>query len=322
MSDTSQCRLALHGGAGVIRLDTMSAAERDERVAGLRRALARGWQVLRSGGSAQAAVVESVVILEDNPAFNAGRGSVLSSAGEVEMEAALMLETQEFAALSGLRRLRHPILGVQRQLQRGQCYRNGWLVEEELIELGEAYEEPAWFLTPQRQRQLERAQAAQVQELDHGGSFGTVGAVARDAGGRLAAATSTGGMCNKPPGRIGDSPLPGAGTWASASLALSATGSGEAFLRTAFAKSVEGFLVLSDKSLDEACRLGLQKVRELGGSGGCVAIDRQGNTSLPFISSGMYRAWIGEQNSYHIGIGLQIEESADAQRLMADESLS
>ena len=308
--------LALHGGAGVIQLDSMSAADRARRVAGLREALSCGWRCLQKGDTALEAVLQTVAVLEDDPAFNAGRGSVLTSAGDVEMEAAVMNGSDaRFAALSGLRRLRNPVLALRRQLERQQVYRCGREVEQELVSLGEPAEEADWFRTPERVQQLELARMRQQQILDHSGAFGTVGAVARDCMGELAAATSTGGMTNKAPGRIGDTPLIGAGTWASVRIAVSATGTGEAFMRAVFAHTVEEAVRLAEYSLEQACDTALERVRELGGSGGCVAVSEKGELCLPFNSSGMYRAWVDSAGDFHIGIGCG-EEQAGSARLL------
>jgi beta-aspartyl-peptidase (threonine type) len=208
--------------------------------------------------------------------------------------------TRRAGALCGTRRLRHPVSAARRLLEEGRVLALAAGVEDRLGAAGEERMDPAWFITAERAAQLETARAAGRTLLDHAGEAaraagddaGTVGAVARDAAGALAAATSTGGMTNKPAGRVGDSPVIGAGTWAdSRSVAVSATGVGEAFLRTAFAHEVDARVRLAGQSLAEAVSAALEQVRGVGGEGGCVALDAAGAV-LAFNSQGMYRAWV------------------------------
>jgi L-asparaginase / beta-aspartyl-peptidase len=292
--------LAIHGGAGALRRDIQGDPVLLEgRCAGLRRALAAGWRILSAGGPALDAVQAAVEELEDDPHFNAGRGASLDELGRVRLDASIMCGRERRAgALCAAERLRHPVAGARRLLEEGLVLAEGREVEERLCRAGLEGMPPGWFVTPARRAQLEAALAAGETRLDHSGESaaagrtGTVGAAARDAAGHLAAATSTGGMTAKRAGRIGDSPVIGAGTWADdRSLALSATGMGEAFLRTAFAKEVADRLLLAGQSLGEACAAALAEVSALGGEGGCAAVDRFGRVALPFSSAGMYRGW-------------------------------
>ncbi|MFA7331341.1 MAG: isoaspartyl peptidase/L-asparaginase [Candidatus Delongbacteria bacterium] len=293
--------LVVHGGAGPLRADLSRPESLTGRQDGLRQALAAGWRVLAAGGSALDAVQAAVEALEDHPLYNAGRGSVLSSQGVVEMDAALMDGRDLRAgALCGARRLRNPIRAARRLLEEGRVFSEARAVEDWLAARGLVLQDPDWFRTEERAAQLAAAQAGGHVLLDHAGAAapardddaGTVGAAARDAAGDLAAATSTGGMTNKPAGRIGDSPVIGAGTYAdNRSLAVSATGVGEAFIRTVFAHELEARVRLGGQSLEEAVSAALERVAEVGGEGGCVSVGRDG-AALAFNSQGMYRAWV------------------------------
>ena len=315
--------LVVHGGAGPLRADLSRPDSLAGRKDGLRQALAAGWRVLAAGGPALDAVQAAVEALEDHPLFNAGRGSVLSALGVVEMDASLMCgRTLRAGALCGSRRLRNPIRAARRMLEAGRVFSDAQPVEAWLGAQGEVLKAPAWFLTRERVEQLEAARGTGRALLDHAGEVaaanpaaghskdddagtvgagaarpvdddaGTVGAAARDAAGDLAAATSTGGMTNKLPGRIGDSPVIGAGTYAdNRSAALSATGVGEAFIRTVFAHEVEARVRLAGQSLEVACAAALERVAAVGGEGGCVAVGLAGAV-LAFNSQGMYRGWV------------------------------
>lgn len=295
-----QALLVLHGGAGPIRAELVDPLALAERRAGLRQALAAGWRVLASGGPALDAVQEAVQALEEHPRYNAGRGSVLDALGCVEMDASLMCGRERRAgALCGARRLRNPIAGARRLLEEGRVFVQAQAVESWLEGQGLELKEPGWFITEERVRQLEAARRGGRAVLDHAGGDiaggddgGTVGAAARDHLGHLAAGTSTGGMTNKAPGRIGDSPVIGAGTWADdGSVALSATGVGEAFIRSAFAHEVEARVRLAGQCLEDAVAASLERVVACQGEGGCVALDAQGGL-LAWNTQGMYRGWV------------------------------
>ncbi len=299
-------RLALHGGAGVIRLDTLSPEEVNARLEGMRSALKAGWRALKQGAPALEGVARAVCALEDHPAFNAGRGSVLCSDGGVELSASVMEGRERRAgAVFGLRRIRNPVLAARRLLEERQAFRSGAAVEQWLAGRGLETADPEWFVTRARREQMLRALRRGLAVLDHAGEQGTVGAVARDAEGNLAAATSTGGMTGQEPGRVGDCPLVGAGCYAdSRSAAISATGSGEAFIRSVFCHELECAVRLAGMSLESACEAALKQVALLGGEGGCVAVDRLGNLLLPFNSAGMYRGWVDPRTGlYHLAVG-------------------
>jgi isoaspartyl peptidase/L-asparaginase-like protein (Ntn-hydrolase superfamily) len=281
----------VHGGAGGLA----SARERaiaEALRAGLADALAAGAALLARGGAAQDAVVAAVAVLEDCPHFNAGTGSVLNAAGEVEMDAALMEGARRRAgAVAGVRRLAHPIEAARAVLHDG---RHVLLFGAEAERLGRAAGvaeiAPEALIVPAR-----RAQHVRGKGGEGAGTRGTVGAVALDASGHLAAATSTGGLSGKLAGRISDSAQIGAGTWADdATCAVSATGNGELFIRTAFARNVDALLRHARLPLEDACRRALDEVAALGGHGGCIAIDREGRMAMPFDTPAMPRGYLLE----------------------------
>ena len=282
--------IAVHGGAGRRAAD--HEARWPPRASALEESLRAGMAVLRGGRAALDAVVAAVSVLEDHEGFNAGRGSALTSAGAVEMDAAVAdggdCRSGAVAVISGVR---HPVAAARAVMDDGRhALLAGSAAADFARAAGLAFEPPEWFAT----------RSAADAEDEPGGS--TVGAVARDRSGHLAAATSTGGRTGQAPGRIGDSPVIGAGTWADdRTCALSATGYGEAFLRTAFAHEVDAQVRLAGCDLDEACRRALARVEACGGTGGCVAIDRQGRLSMPFTTAVMYRGWAGSSGKVLVG---------------------
>lgn len=310
--------LALHGGAGTIAR-AGEAAEAPYHQ-GLRAALAAGEAVLAQGGSALQAVVATVVALEDCPLFNAGHGAVFTSAETHELDAGLMDgPTRAAGALAGVRTLRNPILGALELLRDGRCVlMQGAEAEAWCAARGVAVVDPAYFSTAARRAQLHAARArdAEAMLLDHNAAaqlapavnpalkMGTVGAVARDRHGHLAAATSTGGMTNKRPGRVGDTPLVGAGVWAAdGHCAVSTTGTGEHFIRGCVAHDVHARMAYSAQALAAAAQAAVHDtLAPLGGSGGLVAVDAEGRIAMPYNSAGMYRAWVREGETAHSAV--------------------
>lgn len=298
--------LAVHGGAGAMARAQLDAAAERELRDGLGQALKQGRALLSAGADALDAVVAAVAVLEDLPAFNAGRGSVLASDGSLQMSAGVMRGRDRAAgAVAGLCDVRNPVRAARAVLDAGgpvlMIGTHASVLARAAGVAAAAHEE---LVTPHRSAELERAQASRVVALDSDApSAGTVGAVARDAAGHLAAATSTGGLTNQLPGRVGDSPIPGAGTWADdATAAISATGVGEIFLRTAFAKEIDVLLRHAGLSLADACALALAEVSALGGRGGCIAISARGEIALPFTTAGMCRGWIGADGVAHVAL--------------------
>jgi L-asparaginase / beta-aspartyl-peptidase len=292
--------LAIHGGAGTMRRAELSLPREALYRAGLEAALEAGHAVLRQGGAALDAVTAAVCVLEDDALFNAGRGSVFNEQGVIEMEAAVMDGLLRRAgSVTGLRRVRHPVLAARRVMECTSHVTLGFEAAEAFArDQGLALEPEAWFHTEARwqalQTELERrrlggSDAGQSEAQKHG----TVGAVALDAAGALAAATSTGGRTAKMAGRIGDTPVIGAGTWADLRVAVSGTGLGEAFVRTAAAHDIAARMAYAAVSLEEACdAVVMRELLHWGGTGGVVAVDAQGRVAMPFNCEGMYRAAI------------------------------
>jgi isoaspartyl peptidase/L-asparaginase-like protein (Ntn-hydrolase superfamily) len=275
--------LAIHAGAGPAPVDDPDggAARWPRQAAGLTAALRAGLAVLAAGGPALDAVVAAVMVLEDDEEYNAGRGSALTAAGTVEMDAAVADgQGRRMGGVACLTTVRHPIQAARAVMEDARhVLLSGPGAEAFARDLGLAVEPPDWFVTDRRRRALER-------------SHGTVGAVARDRDGHLAAATSTGGRTGQLPGRIGDSPVPGAGTWADdATCAVSATGIGEAFLRAGFAHEVDARLRLAGLDLATACQEALAAVDAADGDGGCIAVAGDGPPVLPFTTALMHRGW-------------------------------
>ncbi len=294
--------LALHGGAGLIARNSLSDDEIARATAGMDAALDAGIAVLTRGGSALDAVTETIVALEEWPHFNAGRGSVLAAHGQAELDAAVMSGDRRAGAVAACRTTRNPVRLARAVLDDGlHVFLAGPGADAWARDQGLEQVEPAFFVTPHRVAQLERVRRTGDVVLDHDtvdqdtpsedGAVGTVGAVALDLQGTLAAGNSTGGMANKRAGRVGDTPVIGAGTWAwNRTCAVAATGHGEPFIRVAASHRVSDLVELSGLSLAAAATQVLEEVRELGGSGGLIAIDPSGTVVMPFNSGGMYRA--------------------------------
>ena len=303
---------ALHGGAGVIDPATFPAARRAAAAAALRGIAQRAVDALRAGQAALDVVEQAVVELEDCEHFNAGRGAVLNRDGEVELDAAIMDGRDRSAgAVCAVRCVRNPVRAARAVMEAGEhVLLAGSGADRMAVQRGLPVAGPDWFVLDDRRAQLEAARAEGRVSLDHDERWsaaqhvsGTVGAVALDAHGHLAAATSTGGMTNKAPGRVGDSPLIGAGTFADDdSCALSATGHGEFYIRRVLGHDVHARMLYLDQPLHVAAEESLAEVARMGGSGGLVAVDHAGNVALPFNSPGMYRAWLAEDGAIRVGI--------------------
>jgi beta-aspartyl-peptidase (threonine type) len=294
--DEPMISIAIHGGAGVI--GRASLTEENERAyrADLERALDAGYSVLEKGGGSLDAVVAAVKILEDSPLFNAGKGAVFNHAGANELDASIMDgATERAGAVAGLRHVRNPIELARLVMEKSpHVMLAGEGAEEFALEQGMQLVPGSYFYTERRWKQLEDAQKAErtaglpPEDINF---FSTVGAVARDRDGNLAAATSTGGMTNKRWGRVGDSPIIGAGTYAdNDSCAVSATGSGEYFIRAVVAHEICARVRLTGASVAEAARDVIHgKLKEIGGDGGVIVVDRAGQLALEFNTEGMFR---------------------------------
>jgi beta-aspartyl-peptidase (threonine type) len=285
--------IAIHGGAGTLSRSDLSAQQEAEYLAGLSAALDAGYAVLDAGGPGLDAVIAAVRVLEDNPLFNAGRGAVLNRDGVAELDASVMDgRTLGAGAVTGLQHVKNPVDLARLVMDRSpHVMLVGAGAEEFARTQGMELVSNEYFRTAARQRQLERHLRGAVTRENELEAFGTVGAVARDARGNLAAATSTGGMTGKRWGRVGDSPLIGAGTYASnASCAVSATGHGEYFIRTVVAHDicaqVEYLKIPLAQAVDNVLN---DKMKKLGGNGGVIAIDARGEVVLGFNTEGMFR---------------------------------
>lgn len=285
--------IAIHGGAGAVPRHTLTA-EREQRYRdALAAALDLGYSILEKGGSSLDAVTAAVRALEDNPLFNAGRGAALTRDGAAELDAAIMEGRQQRAgAVAAVRHVRNPIELARRVMEKSRhVLLVGAGAEEFAMEEGIALVPNEYFRTEERRAQLESERSGRPVSDLIPSSQGTVGAVALDEAGDLAAATSTGGMTNKRQGRVGDSPIIGAGTYAKNGVcAVSATGHGEFFIRTVAAHHICAAVEHRGLPLREAVReLLLGRLRELGGSGGIIAIDRAGRIITEFSTEGMFR---------------------------------
>ncbi|MGL5698900.1 MAG: beta-aspartyl-peptidase [Kluyvera sp.] len=305
--------IAIHGGAGAISRRHLCAEKECEYVTALSEIVESVQGMLASGASALDAVTEAVRQLEECPLFNAGIGSVFTADETHELDACVMDGySLQAGAVAGVKHLRNPVLAARLVLERSpHVLLIGEGAEKFAHAEGMARVENTLFSTDERYQQLQQARENGEFILDHNAppldeqqKMGTVGAVALDVNGNLAAATSTGGMTNKLPGRVGDSPLVGAGCYANnASVAVSCTGTGEVFMRTLAAYDIAALMEYGNLSLLEACeRVVMEKLPALGGSGGAIAIDREGNVVLPFNSEGMYRAWAYAGDTPTIGI--------------------
>ena len=283
-------QLVIHGGAGAMRPKHGDPDHHEKAREGLRAALDAGAAILSGGGSALDAVEASVRALEDDPCFNAGRGSVLTSEGVVELDAAIMDGRDRRAgAVAGLTTTRAPISLARRLMEQGpHVFLSGTGADQFARESGLEQVDNGWFVTGERRRQLDELLAGGGFDADV--KYGTVGAVACDSSGHIAAATSTGGLTAKRWGRIGDSPLIGAGTYADdGSAAVSATGSGEYFIRAVAAHQLADRVRLAGESLQAALDGVLADIRELGGTGGLIAVGPAGEVAWGFTTPAMYR---------------------------------
>ena len=308
---TQSIAMALHGGAGVLMPGVLTHDDEQAIHAALLQALRAGVEVLEQGGSSLDAVQASVVELEECPWFNAGKGAVFTHKGDHELDAAIMSGANlEAGAVAGVHHVRNPICGARAVLEHSEhvllAGEGADLFLSEQPDLEHVSND--WYDTPLRRRQwAAQQQQPQTVLLEPGGvekKFGTVGAVALDQQGHVAAATSTGGITNKRYGRVGDSPLIGSGTWADdRSAAISATGHGEFFMRTVVAHNIASRIRLVGSTLADACEQVVQgELKTLGGNGGVVAVSPSGETVLSFNTPGMYRAWRDAEGGLHTAI--------------------
>jgi len=292
MTDSTRWTLLIHGGAGSMRRGLLSDEEEARCRAGLARALGAGTAVLAGSGDALDAVEAAVRVLEDDPCFNAGRGSVFTHDGVNELDAAVMRGWDRAAgAVTGVTRTRHPVSLARAVMERSpHVLLGGAGADRFSIEQGLEQADPAWFHTEERWRQLQEIKARGDGAFDVDVKYGTVGAVAVDVRGHVAAATSTGGLTAKRWGRIGDSPLIGAGTYADdRAAAVSATGAGEYFIRAGAAHEICARVRLAGETLQDAADRVTREIAGLGGKGGVIAVAPDGSYAWSFTTAGMFR---------------------------------
>ncbi|MBT2115396.1 isoaspartyl peptidase/L-asparaginase [Dyella sp. LX-66] len=309
MSHATTPVLVIHGGAGVIKRDMNPAREKAVRAA-LAQALQNGYAQLKAGKPAMDAVTAAITALENDPNFNAGKGAVFTHDGKNELDAAVMDGfTLKAGAIAGVHRVKNPILLARAVMDKSpHVMLAGDGAEAFAKEVGIELVDPSYFRTEERWQQLQKAlkedaEHRQHEDVETAKHFGTVGAVALDTQGRLAAGTSTGGMTNKRWGRIGDSPLIGAGTYANNGCAVSGTGWGEFYIRTVAAHEICMRVTQMRVPLKRAAAEVInQEIPSMGGNGGAIALDAQGNVAMPFNTDGMFRGWIGEDGKPHVAI--------------------
>ncbi|HLF29889.1 MAG TPA: isoaspartyl peptidase/L-asparaginase [Xanthomonadales bacterium] len=303
--------IALHAGAGTIDRKVLEPQAEQEIRAVLEQAVRTGYGILASGGSSLDAVTVVVTLLEDSPYFNAGKGAVFNAQGKHELDASIMNGADlQAGAVAGVRNVRNPVLLARKVMTDSHhVMLIGEGAEAFAREHGIAFEDDSYFFTERRWQQLQQAQAGENPQAQAASEspdrwLSTVGAVALDSAGNLAAATSTGGTTNKRWGRVGDSPIIGAGTYAdNRSCAVSATGHGEFFIRATVARDICARVQYQGISLDQAARdVVMGELRGMGGEGGVIALDRQGKIALTFNTPGMYRASVDAAGKVFVGI--------------------
>ncbi len=315
--------LVIHGGAGTILKKNMTPEKEKAYSDGLKAALEKGYAILKAGGSSLDAVEAAVKVMEDNPLFNAGKGAVFTHEGTNELDAAIMDgKTLAAGAVAGVKTIRNPITAARAVMEHSpHVMMVGSGAEQFAAQHGITIVDPSYFYTEERWKALQRVKKEDSlkTELDHGSKksnsgllqpenrdskYGTVGAVALDQHGDLAAATSTGGMTNKRWGRVGDAPIIGAGTYANnATCAISCTGWGEFFIRLVMAKTISDRMEFGQWSLQKAAdEMIMKRLPALKGDGGLIAVDKQGNIAMPFCTEGMYRGYITADGKMEIRI--------------------
>lgn len=310
--------MVIHGGAGTILKANMTPAKELAYREALTQALKTGYEALKAGKSSMDAVEATIHVMEDSPLFNAGKGAVFTHDGKNEMDAAVMDgKTQMAGAVAGVTTIRNPISAARAVMEKSEhVMMVGKGAELFAKEAGLKIVPPSYFYTKDRWDGLQKAikEDSAKAVLDHGSKksmlmgvknkdnkFGTVGAVALDQSGNLAAGTSTGGMTNKKYGRVGDAPIIGAGTYAKNETAgISATGWGEFYIRNVVAYDISAMMEYKNMSLQDAAAAAIEKVGKMGGDGGLIALDRAGNVAMPFNTAGMYRGTVTEDGEIEV----------------------
>jgi beta-aspartyl-peptidase (threonine type) len=296
--------LVIHGGAGVMSKSAMTDERQSEYKAKLEEALLIGENLLKNGATSTDAVVEVIKILEDSPLFNAGKGAVFTAKGENELDASIMEgKNLNAGAIAGVKDIKNPITAARAVMENSEhVLLSGKGASEFARQQNLKIVKNKYFFTPSRYKSLKRLQK-QERERTPADNTGTVGCVALDIHGNLCAGTSTGGMTNKKYGRIGDSPIIGAGNYANnKTCAVSCTGHGEYFIRLGVAHDISALMEYKNLEVAEACREEIRKLGELGGTGGVIALDANGNIAMEFNTSGMFRGYIKSTGEKEIAI--------------------
>jgi beta-aspartyl-peptidase (threonine type) len=297
-SDEEKVVLVIHGGAGTIKKENITPETEKAYRDKLAEALNVGFEILRNGGESCEAVQKTINVMENSPLFNAGVGAVFTAEGKNELDASIMRGMDRNAgSVAGVTTVKNPILAAYQVMDNSpHVMLTGKGAEQFSEEQGLEIVDPSYFETERRKKQLEKVQRVEKE-------YGTVGAVALDDLGNLCAGTSTGGMTNKKWGRVGDAPIIGAGTYAdNATCGVSATGHGEYFIRSVSAYEVSALMKYKNYSVAQAAKESISKTYELGGEGGLIALDKDGNVSMPFSSSGMYRGYVTESGKVIVQI--------------------
>ena len=311
--------LVIHGGAGTILKENMSPEKEKAYRLALQEALQNGYKVIKNGGESEDAVIEAIKVMENSPLFNAGKGAVFTHEGKNEMDASIMKgKTMQAGAVAGVTTIKNPILAAKAVMNNSaHVMMAGMGAEEFAKKQGLEIVDPSYFKTEDRWNSLQKVleKDKEKMELDHDAKtqayvpfnfvdekFGTVGAVALDAKGNITAGTSTGGMTNKRYGRVGDSPIIGAGTYANNEVGVSCTGWGEYFIKAIAAYDVAALMKYKQASSQEAGKEVIKKIGEMGGDGGMIVLDKNGQASFPFNTAGMYRGSITQSGKIFIEI--------------------
>lgn len=311
--------LVIHGGAGTILKKNMTSEKEKAYRDALTVSLTKGYEVIQRGGESENAVIEAIKVMEDSPLFNAGKGAVFTHEGKNELDASLMIgHTMQAGAVAGVTTIKNPILAAKAVLHNSaHVMMIGKGAEEFAEKQGLEIVAPSYFKTEERWKSLQKVleKDKEKTELDHDTKtqayvpfnfvdekFGTVGAVALDHQGHISAGTSTGGMTNKRFGRVGDSPIIGAGTYANKEVGVSSTGWGEYFIKAVAAYDVAALMNYKNLSSKQAGEEVIKKIGQLGGDGGMIVLDKNGQASFPFNTTGMYRGSITQSGKITIEI--------------------
>lgn len=296
--------MVIHGGAGVMSEKSMTPEMQKEYLFVLNRALHVGDSVLSKGGSSMDAVVSTIMVMEDSPLFNAGKGAVFTHEGTVELDASVMNgKTLEAGAVAGITDVKNPIMLARTVMEKSEhVFLVGKGASQFAVEQGFKPVPNNYFYTDKRYQQLQEL-LKKEREAGVNDKHGTVGCVALDKNGNIAAGTSTGGMTNKKYGRIGDAPVIGAGTYANnVTGGFSCTGHGEYYIRLGFSRDISAMMEYRQFGIQKACQAEIEKLTKLGGTGGVIGLDKAGNISMEFNTSGMFRGFIKSNGEKQVAI--------------------